>query len=134
MSFLLDTNILSAHLRRPAGLVHRLIQHSGRLYYASSVSLAELYDWVWGRLDPAPTRAAVQKLLMYEVTGIPLDVDCAEEFGRLRVDLRRRGLTVDNLDLLIAATALVYDLTLVTHNTRHFQNIPNLRLEDWLTP
>jgi predicted nucleic acid-binding protein len=36
------------------------------------------------------------------------------------------------MDLLIAATALVYDLTLVTHNTRHFQGIPDLRLEDWL--
>jgi tRNA(fMet)-specific endonuclease VapC len=41
---------------------------------------------------------------------------------------------MDNMDLLIGVTALEYDLTLVTHNTRHFQNIPNLRLEDWLTP
>ena len=51
MSFLLDTNILSAHLRRPSGLAHRFFQHSGRLY-TSSVSLAELYDWVKGRHDP----------------------------------------------------------------------------------
>ena len=48
MSFLLDTNILSAHLRRPAGLAHRFFQHSGRLY-TSGVSLAELYDWVNGQ-------------------------------------------------------------------------------------
>jgi tRNA(fMet)-specific endonuclease VapC len=41
MSFLLDTNILSAQLRRPAGLAHRFFQHSGRLY-TSSVVLAEL--------------------------------------------------------------------------------------------
>jgi tRNA(fMet)-specific endonuclease VapC len=38
------------------------------------------------------------------------------------------------LDLLIASVALVYDLTLVTNNTADFQNIPGLRLEDWLTP
>ena len=62
MSFLLDTNILSAHLRRPAGLAHRFFQHSGRLY-TSGVSLAELYDWVNGRRDPDPLRASVQKLL-----------------------------------------------------------------------
>ena len=43
-------------------------------------------------------------------------------------------LLVDNMDLLIGATALVYDLTVVTHNTGHFQHIPGLRLEDWLTP
>ena len=48
--------------------------------------------------------------------------------------LRPQGISVDNMDLLIGATALVYDLTVVTHNTAHFQHIPGLRLEDWLTP
>ncbi len=133
MSFLLDTNILSAHLRRPAGLVHRFVQHSGRLY-TSAVSLGELYDWVNGRRDPAPIRASVQKLLTFEVSLIPFDADCAEEFGRLRADLRPQGISVDDMDLLIGSTALIYDLTVVTHNTRHFRHIPGLRLEDWLTP
>ena len=76
----------------------------------------------------------MKQLLTFEVNHIPFDADCAEQFGQLRVDLRRRGLTVDNMDLLIASTALVYDLSLVTHNTTDFQNIPDLRLEDWLAP
>ena len=38
------------------------------------------------------------------------------------------------MDLLIAATALVYDLTLVTHNVRDFANVPGLRVQDWLNP
>jgi tRNA(fMet)-specific endonuclease VapC len=133
VSFLLDTDILSEHLRRPAGLVHRFVQHSGRLY-TSSISLAELYNWAHGRKDPAPTLSAIQSLLTYEVNVIFFDTDCVEEFGRLRGALRRQGISVDNLDLLIAVTALVFDLTLVTHNTRHFRDIPGLRLEDWLTP
>jgi tRNA(fMet)-specific endonuclease VapC len=54
--------------------------------------------------------------------------------GRLRVELRRQGINVAALDLLIAAVALLYDLTLVTNNTKDFQNIPGLRLEDRLTP
>ncbi len=131
MSFLLDTNILSEHLRRPSGLVHRFVQHSGRLY-TSGVSLSELYVWVFSRPNPAPTRAAVEKLLTYEVNVIALDADCAAEFGRLRAELRPKGINVDNMDLLIAATALVYDLTLVTHNTADFANIPNLQLDDWI--
>jgi predicted nucleic acid-binding protein len=133
VSFLLDTNILSEHLRRPSGLVHRFVQHSGRLY-TSSVSLAELYVWVFGRPDPTPTLAAVEKLLYYEVNVINLDADCAEQFGQLRVVLRAQGISVNSMDLLIASTALVFDLTLVTHNTAHFRNIPSLRLEDWLIP
>jgi tRNA(fMet)-specific endonuclease VapC len=133
VSFLLDTNILSAHLRRPAGLAHRFFQHAGRLY-ASSVSLAELYDWANGRRDPDPLRASIQRLLKHEVSLIPFDADCAEEFGRVRAGLRPRGISVDNMDLLIGATALVYDLTVVTHNTRHFRHIPGLRVENWLMP
>lgn len=42
MSFLLDTNICSEHLRRPAGLTHRFIQHSGRLYIPG----LRLEDWL----------------------------------------------------------------------------------------
>jgi tRNA(fMet)-specific endonuclease VapC len=38
------------------------------------------------------------------------------------------------MDLLIASVALVHDLTLVTHNTADYQNIPGLRLDDWLIP
>ena len=81
MSFLLDTNILSAHLSGSAGSTHRFIQHSG-LLYTSAVSLAELHDWVNGRRDPDPIRASIQKLLTYEVSLIPFDADCAEEFGQ----------------------------------------------------
>jgi predicted nucleic acid-binding protein len=50
MSFLLDTNILSAHLRRSASLAHRFFQHSGRLYTAS-ISLGELYVWAYARSE-----------------------------------------------------------------------------------
>jgi tRNA(fMet)-specific endonuclease VapC len=52
----------------------------------------------------------------------------------IRGCLLRQGIRVSPVDLMIASVALVHDLTLVTHNTRDFQNIPGLRLEDWLTP
>jgi predicted nucleic acid-binding protein len=38
------------------------------------------------------------------------------------------------MDLFIAATALIHGLTLVTHNARHFQNVPDLAVADWLAP
>jgi tRNA(fMet)-specific endonuclease VapC len=131
MSYLLDTNILSAHLRRPSGLQHRFVQHSGRLY-TSSVALAELYDWAYRRPDPAAALAAVDKMLFHEVATIEFDNDCAKQCGGLRAELRRQGIGVAALDVLIAAIALLFDLTLVTHNTKDFQKIPGLRLEDWL--
>lgn len=65
---------------------------------------------------------------------IPFDQASAEEFGRLRNLLKRKGIGVSPLDLMIAATALAHDLRLVTHNTSDFLQIPDLRLEDWLAP
>jgi tRNA(fMet)-specific endonuclease VapC len=133
MSFLLDTNILSEHLRRPSGLAHRFFQYSGRLY-TSSVALAELFVWAHNRPDPTKVLSAIDELLFQEVALLDYDRDCANEFGRVRMELRRQGIEVPTVDLMIASVALVYDLTMVTHNAPDFQNIPGLRLDDWLTP
>ena len=133
MSFLLDTNVLSAHLRRPAGLAHRFFQHSGRLY-TSSICLGELYVWAYGRHDPAPLIASIEKLLQHEVSVAIFDDDCARRFGKAHVALRRQGVEVGSVDLMIASVALVHDFTLVTQNTADFRFISGLRLEDWLTP
>lgn len=133
MSFLLDTNILSAHLRRPAGLAHRFFQYSGRLY-TSTVVLAELFVWAYNRPDPKKLLTGIDEMLFEEVSLLQYDRDCADKFGQVRIQLRQAGVEVPSVDLLIASVALVYDLTLVTHNTADFQNIPGLRLDDWLTP
>lgn len=71
-------------------------------------------------------------MLHYEVSVIDFDAHCAERFGQTRAVLRRQGIEVNTVDLMIASPALVHDLTLVTHNSKDFVNIPNLRLEDWL--
>lgn len=94
--------------------------------------MAELYVWAYGRSDPSKALASIDKMLFHEVSSIDYDNDCAEEFGRVRIELRQEGVEVPSLDLLVASAALVYDLTLVTHNTADFQRIPGLRLDDWL--
>jgi tRNA(fMet)-specific endonuclease VapC len=132
VSYLLDTNIVSTHLRRPSGLMHRFIQHSGRLAIPTIV-LGELYAWAYGRADSSPILGELQTLLT-ELEVLDFDADCAEQFGRLRVLLLRGGITVDSVDLMIASVALAHGLTVVTDNTKHFVNIPGLSLENWLTP
>ena len=93
MSFLLDTNICSAHLRRPSGLSHRFTQHSGQLFVPSIV-VAELYTWAYIQDDPAKILAAIETLLKHDVKVLPYDVSCAHVFGKLKGELRRQGITV----------------------------------------
>lgn len=133
MSFLLDTDTCSAHLKRPSGLMHRFVQHSGGLHIAT-VLLAELYTWAYHRKDPMPVIQRIENDLLPDVTVLEFDSDCAKEFGSVRGQLLKQGISVSRMDLLIAAVALVHNLTLVTHNTADYQHIPGLRLDDWLTP
>lgn len=131
MSFLLDTNIISAHLKRPVGLSHRFSQHSGRLH-VPTVVVAECYVWAFRRSNPAPALSALETLLRGEVRVVGFDLDCALEFGRRRAEMLGKGLAIDPVDMRIASVALARDFTLVTHNTADFESVPGLRLEDWL--
>ena len=133
MSFLLDTNICSAHIRRPSGLFHQFQQHSGRLFI-SSVVLGELYAWAFRRDDPYKMIDFLEEEIFPELEILPYEENCAFEFGKIRGTFIQEGISYDPVDLMIAATALVHDLTLVTHNTKDFQNIPNLRIVDWIEP
>ena len=130
MSFLLDTDICSRYLRQPSKLFHRFIQHAGRLH-VSAVGLSELYTWGYKQDDPSRIVSAIADLRR-AVGVLPFDESCAETLGQIRGVQLRQGVSYASIDLLIAATALVHDLTLVTHNTKDFQRIPNLRTADWL--
>ena len=132
MSHLLDTNICSAHFRRPGGLAHRFIQYGGGLFVPTIV-LGELYSGAYHLSNPAPLLVMIADLLN-DVEVLDFDHACAEQFGKVRGNLLQQGISVPTADLMIAAVALVYNLTLVTNNTVDFQYIPGLRLDDWLTP
>lgn len=132
MNFLLDTDICSAHMRRPARLAHRFIQYTGQIGI-SAVTLAELYAGAYKHSQVNRLLALIDDLLQ-EVQVVDFDSICAEEFGQVRGTLLQQGISVPTTDLMIASAALIHNLTLVTHNTADFQNIPGLRLDDWLIP
>jgi tRNA(fMet)-specific endonuclease VapC len=131
MSHLLDTDIYSAYLRGNKQVLSRFLQHSSGLYI-SIVSLAELYSWVYMADNPAKREEGLHSMLS-DVSVLQLDDNIARKCGEIRALLQRQGAIVPTLDILIAATALVNDLIVVTHNQRHFRVVPDLRLEDWLS-
>jgi len=54
-----------------------------------------------------------------------------ESFGELKALLEKNGNIIDDMDLLIASTALVNNMILVTNNVKHFRNIKGLKIENW---
>jgi tRNA(fMet)-specific endonuclease VapC len=119
-------------MRRSAKLAHRFIQHTGGLAIPTIV-LAELYAGAYKHPTPAKLLSLLADLLK-EVHLLDFDAPCAERFGEVRGTLLQQGITVSRMDLLIASVALAHNLTLVTHNTADYRNVPGLRLDDWLIP
>jgi len=132
MSFLLDTDICSAYLKGDRRLANRFLQYSGQLNI-SVITLGELFAWALRRKSPKKRIQGVLKLLS-DVSLHNVTHDIARVFGEVRADLLDRGLPAPKLDLFIAATALAHNFTLVTHNVADYQNVPNLRVVDWLVP
>ncbi|MHB1422691.1 MAG: type II toxin-antitoxin system VapC family toxin [Gemmataceae bacterium] len=77
MTHLLDTDICSAHMRRPAGLAHRFFQYAGGLAMAS-VALAELYSGAYKFSQPARLLALIADLLQ-DVAVLDFDSACERE-------------------------------------------------------
>ncbi len=119
-------------MRRPGGLAHRFIQYGGGIAI-STISLAELYAGAYKRSPPTRILSLISALLR-DLTVLDFDAACAEEFGRLRRPMLQREVVMTTAVLMIASVALVHNLTLVTHNTADFQNVPGLRLDDWVVP
>lgn len=128
-----DTDVLSATIsRRPyLPLVRRLAQIPGEQQFTTAITAGELLYGVARRGSP---RLAVQvrSLIQGAVTVLPFEILAAERYGSLRAELEASGKPLHEADLRIASIALAHDLTLVTGNTRHFDRVPALRVENWL--
>jgi tRNA(fMet)-specific endonuclease VapC len=132
MSFLIDTDICSAQITGNRITFNKFMQHSGRLH-VSVVTVAELVIWAFRAAAPPRRRQEVDDLLQL-VTPLDVTTDVARKFGELQAALMDAGIPMPEMDLLIAATAVVHSLILVTHNTADYANVPGLTMLDWLSP
>lgn len=131
--YLLDTNACIRILNgSSARLVARLRSHAPADLRVSSITRAEL---LFGARRSARVADNLRLLRSFfaPLVSLPFDDVCAEHYGSLRASLASSGRPIGPNDLLVAATALAHDLTLVTHNVREFSRVAGLALEDWET-
>ncbi len=129
MAYLLDTNICIFLMKGLPGLSERTKRARIRDLFVSEVTLAELKYGVARSERPLANRAPLEQFLI-GVTVLPIR-ESLDVFAFEKARLNRLGQPLPDFDLLIGATAVHHDLTLVTNNIRHFQRIQDIRLEDW---
>jgi tRNA(fMet)-specific endonuclease VapC len=131
MKYLLDTNVCIVYLKgRNLNLKLRLDAVPIEEIAVCSVVKAEL---CYGAMKSAnPERNfALQQAFLNQFVSLPFDDLAATTFGTVRAQLEIRGTPIGAYDLQIAAITLANNLTLVTHNTREFERVDGLQIEDW---
>ena len=95
--------------------------------YVTWVTVAECYEGAFRSVN-LPARLMDYRLFLAAHPSLQPTDPILERFGELRAQIRRQGQAVPDFDLMIAATTLHHNLTLLTFNRRHFARVPHLRL------
>ena len=128
---LLDTNVCIYIIRRrPQSVLRRFEDYGIGQVGVSSVTVAELRYGAEKSARPEQNLEALGKFLL-PLETLAFGDEAATAYGRVRTALERSGTPVGPLDTLIAAHAVSVSATLVTNNTREFQRVPGLEVEDW---
>ncbi len=131
MIYLLDTNTCIRYLnKRSPEIIRHLAAHQREEIALCVINKAELY---YGAYKSARREENLALLAEFFTEFRTLDFTdlAAQLYGSLRAGLERQGTPIGPNDMQIAAIALAYQATLVTHNVKEFERVPNLPLEDW---
>lgn len=129
MKYLRDTDRAADYLKGRADAVELLRTLAGDGIGMSLVTYGELWEGVAYGREPVQNAPELRAFLRL-VDPIALNQGIMRRFATIRGRLRRRGQLIGDFDTLIAATAVHYDLVLVTRNLRHFDRIPDVQVHE----
>lgn len=131
MIYLLDTNICIYVINhKPQHVFERFKQYQLGQLAISSITASELAFGV-EKSGSERNKQALSKFLA-PLDILPYDEKAVQYYAKLRHQLQSKGQLIGSLDMLIAAHALSLDVILVTNNTKEFERIDGLKLENWV--
>lgn len=130
MAYLIDTDIIIFALRGDKTVLAKFEENKNIPISISMITYAEL---VFGAKRSQNERTNMLKVnRIREIYPVEeLNIGIMELFADIKAKMYSKAIRIEDMDLFIAATAIYNDLTLVTNNTKHFKNIPLLKLENW---
>lgn len=131
MKYMLDTNIcIYAIKHKPDIVIKKFLSHDPEEICISAITYAELMHGVEKSMAVEKNRVAMS-LFLSPITILQFDERAAEEYGRIKAELEKKGTPIGLMDTLIAGHARSSGLILVTNNTREFSRVVGLAVEDW---
>lgn len=124
--YLIDSDVLIHFLKGEPDAVKTIKKLQKQPLYVSIISVGEIWE---GLLETKnKKKLASFNELLKTLTVVNIDLTVIKKFASVRKLLRKKGMLINNFDLLIASTCLAHDLSLVTKNTSHFTRIPDLKI------
>lgn len=127
--YLIDTNICIYYIKGKFALDKKFEEVNPDNCFISEITLAELKFGVENSEKPIQNQKALEGFLS-GVKILPI-YHAIDLYAKEKARLRKSGVSVDDFDLLIGATALAHGLIMVTHNQSHFKHLKGIVLEDW---
>lgn len=134
MSYLLDTNVCIALINGSSSKVRGRADQAvrrGAILATSSIVAHELWYGVAKSGRPVQNANRLTAFLSRAVTNLDYSSKDAQTAGEIRAELERQGTRIGEYDTLIAGQAFARNLVLVTANTKEFQRVKGLVVEDW---
>lgn len=128
--YLLDTDIIIDLFNNDSSIVKNIEKRKSIPMYVSSLTLCELYRGAFLSQNPEEEQKDISRLLA-NTEFVSLDKKACKIFGKGNSYLSKIGKLTQEVDLMISSIAVSKDLILVTRNKKHFENIPNLKIEEW---
>lgn len=128
MKYLLDANAIIAIFKGHAGMLERLRRHQPRDFGIPTVVMHERYFGAYKSMRRRENISRIEALQFEALMFSPEDARCS---GEIRAMLAMQGRPIGPYDVLIAGQALSRDSVLITRNSREFERVHGLRLENW---
>src|ERR1700733_1183521 len=131
MKYLLDTNICIYLIKRkPSHVFEQFARHKVGDIGISAITYSDVAFGVANSEREEQNQLALQEFIApMEVADFPSGA--ATVYGQIRAELKKKGISLGPLDMLIAAHSLFLGTTLVTNNAKEFSRIPHLPIENW---
>ena len=129
---MLDTNICIYIIKnKPQSVKEKFESFEIGDLCISSITVSELMYGAYKSQHTAKNLTALEHFLMpFDI--VDYDYSAAIAYGKIRADLERKGQVIGNMDMQIAGHALSLDMTIVTNNTKEFERVVGLGLENWI--
>ncbi|MFH0876381.1 MAG: PIN domain-containing protein [archaeon] len=126
--YCLDTNIIVDFFRGNAEIVKKVNENKN--VSTTMLNLCELFK---GAYISSFSELQIKQINDFskEIQILNMSKASCDNFGRIYSYLRKKGALSQDFDLMVAAIAIAENKTLITKNVKHFENIPNLKIEKW---